>query len=182
MCIIKKIIKELDNVYDKEKYEKIIKKYNETYVDFAIYIKYNVNKNKDKLINNEIIEKILKRHQDGFRKNIIKKYNRCIVTGTDAEYCEACHIIPYSESNNKKKFSMSNGLLMDPTIHKLFDKYDVSIDPVTSTFIVSKKLLKSNVVPMINIYNGKHINGIDNDTLGNLKKHYKKFKQINKYL
>ena len=39
-------------------------------------------------------------NQDTFRKEVIKKYNKCIISHSIDIECEACHIIPYSICKN----------------------------------------------------------------------------------
>ena len=134
MCLIKRIIKQLNNIANDAQYNKLVEKYNKTYVDFALYVTYGTDSNK--LSNSEICKKILQRHQKKFRNDIVERDTKCIITGSDEKYCEACHIVPYAESSNKNKFNINNGLLLCKMIHDVFDKYQVSINPVTSRFVV----------------------------------------------
>lgn len=121
----------------------------------------------NKLIRNPIA-------QDMYRKAIINRYKKCIISNMNIEVCEACHIIPFSESNN---FDINNGLLLNSNLHKLFDKYYWSINPETLCVEVSKKC---NTYDCITIYNNKHLVILKqfNETIEYLKEHYKQFKML----
>lgn len=58
---------------------------------------------------------------------IMKKYNKCIITSTDKDYCKAAHIVPYSECTDEQKYDVNNGLLIDLILHKAFELYKWSI-------------------------------------------------------
>jgi hypothetical protein len=75
--------------------------------------------------------------QDSFRKELIKKYNRCIISNSIDIECEACHIIPYSICKN---FDVDNGLLLSSDLHKTFDKYCWSINPKTLKVEINKNI------------------------------------------
>ena len=88
--------------------------------------------------------------------------------------CEACHIIPFSESNN---FDIDNGLLLNSNLHKLFDKYYWSINPETLCIETSDKC---NTYDCITLYKNKHLEILQkfNKTIEYLKEHYKQFKTL----
>ena len=65
--------------------------------------------------------------QNAFRDGLINRFNKCIISNMHFDVCEACHIIPFSES---KSFDIDNGLLLNCILHKLFDNYEFSINPV----------------------------------------------------
>ena len=75
--------------------------------------------------------------QDSFRKELIKKYNKCIISDSIDIECEACHIIPYSICKN---FDINNGLLLSSDLHKTFDKYLWSINPNTLKVEINKNI------------------------------------------
>ena len=75
--------------------------------------------------------------QDSFRKELIKKYNRCVISDSIDIECEACHIIPYSICKN---FDIDNGLLLSSDLHKTFDKYCWSINPKTLKVEINKNI------------------------------------------
>lgn len=110
--------------------------------------------------------------QEQFRKDLIKLYNgKCIITGS-GKPLEAAHIIPHSECNN---FKIENGLLLRNDIHKLFDDFDISINPNTLKVEMTKDTsdedtYKNYQNKKINIDN-KYFDGIK----ANLKMHYMEF-------
>ena len=63
-----------------------------------------------------------------FRKQVILRYNRCIISNMPINVCEAAHIIPFSKTLS---FDVDNGILLNSILHKLFDKYYWSINPKT---------------------------------------------------
>ena len=56
--------------------------------------------------------------QTKFRKDLIDFYGHCIISADDSEICQACHIIPFSET---KYNHIDNGLLLNYNLHHLFD-------------------------------------------------------------
>ena len=58
--------------------------------------------------------------QTKFRSELIKFYSCCIISGDDPNQCQACHIIPYSDT---KLNHVSNGLLLNYNLHHLFDSF-----------------------------------------------------------
>ena len=66
--------------------------------------------------------------QTNFRNEVIKYFNVCPITGLGPDECEAAHIIPVSSNG---EYILSNGLLLGAQIHKTFDKYLWSINPLT---------------------------------------------------
>ena len=111
-----------------------------------------------------------------FRNEIIKRYETCIITNMDELFCEAAHIIPFSESEN---FDIENGILLNCILHKLFDKYMFSINPDTLCVEVSNINLKYNILKNIN---NKKIIKLKSHykTIENLKKHYNEYiKKLN---
>lgn len=125
-------------------------------------------------------------HQDIFRKELIKKYNRCIISNSIDIECEACHIIPYSIC---KSFDVDNGLLLSSDLHKTFDKYYWSINPGTDSFYKSSSrvspsadLLKIEINEYINDcgkiknYENTKVNiKLNSDLYKNLLYHYNEF-------
>lgn len=81
-----------------------------------------------------------------YRDNLIKKYNRCPITNTHYKLCEACHILPYSNSKKKEKFDVNNGILLSSTLHKAFDRNYFTIDEKTcKTKIIEKNIIKDDI-------------------------------------
>ena len=97
------------------------------------------------------------REQIKFRKNLINKYDTCIITGIDKELCDACHIKPYSICKQNEKFDINNGLLIKKDIHYLFDDYDITIDCVNLEIIIPDIVLNDRKYRKIRKYNRKTI-------------------------
>ncbi len=114
--------------------------------------------------------------QDKFRDLLIKRYNKCIITGNGDAVCEGCHIIPLSECNN---YDIDNGLLLDNSIHTLFDKYLLTIYHKTSQIMIKEKILKNDNYVNFTKYNGMKIENLNQNTLNNLKLHNEKYFENN---
>ena len=114
-----------------------------------------------------------RRGQNEFRLNIINRDKVCIISGDDVDICEACHIIPYSES---KSYNINNGILLNRILHDVFDKYDLTIND--NKVFLSDKILNKTTYKNIHIYHNKYIN-VPKECIDNLKQHYNKF--IKKY-
>ncbi len=70
--------------------------------------------------------------QGSFRRDLVKHWNGCSVTGfKQIDILIASHIKPWKDSKNEERLDSFNGLLLLPTIDKLFDKGKI---------IISKKL------------------------------------------
>jgi hypothetical protein len=108
--------------------------------------------------------------QDSFRKELIKKYNRCIISNSIDIECEACHIVPYAICKN---FDIDNSLLLSSDLHKTFDKYYWSINPNTLKVEINKNI---NDCGKIKKYEDKTINiKLNNNLYNNLLYHYNIF-------
>ncbi len=93
--------------------------------------------------------------QNLYRNEIIKRFNNCILSNMHYDVCEAAHIIPFSDAPNEDCYNIDNGLLLNSILHKLFDKYDWSINPETYCIEIFNKS-----PPIYNImkeYEGKYI-------------------------
>lgn len=78
----------------------------------------------------ENIQKICEERegQNKFRHDLIIRDKKCLISEDNAEICDACHIIPYSES---RSYDIANGLLLNKCFHKMFDSYIITIEPTT---------------------------------------------------
>ena len=126
--------------------------------------------------NVKIVELKSKRlNQTEFRKEILKKYKKCVISGNNCEYeIEGCHIIPVSDDGN---YDIDNGLLLERNLHSTFDKYLWSINP--NTLFIECGTLKN--IGSIEKYRGKKIILPMNTSLyNNLSCHYNKFLSIHK--
>ncbi len=153
-----KIIKHLDNKELDKIYNELIIKYNKHDVDFILY-------NEKKYIYEEKKEINDRRYQDKFRKELIKKYGKCIITGKNAEICEAAHIIPYSEHVN---YDINNGLLLCRELHTLYDRNKFIIDPEKQIIIFNDEILNDESYNEYNKYNNTKIN-LNKKTLNYIK-------------
>lgn len=92
--------------------------------------------------------------QDEFRKNLIIRDKKCVVSQKHiAKECQACHIIPFSEGGS---YSISNGLLIANTFHKLFDDFYWSINP--KNYKIDVLFDDEEIVGSIYEYKDKKIN------------------------
>lgn len=114
--------------------------------------------------------------QNAFRDGLINRFNKCIISNMHFDVCEACHIIPFSES---KSFDIDNGLLLNCILHKLFDNYEFSINPVD---LIVEVCEKSNNFDYLKQFNKKYIKSLDiyTKTKELLKTHYGIFKEKTK--
>jgi len=79
-----------------------------------------------------------RRGQHEFRQRLLHIYQRCLVTGCNAEEAlEAAHIQAYSEAGT---FEVSNGLLLRADIHTLFDLGFLTIETSAMTVIIATAL------------------------------------------
>ena len=95
-----------------------------------------------------------RRKQDEFHKQLITRDKNCVISNKTSLVCQACHIIPYALCNENEKYDINNGLLLSADIHILFDKYMISINPITSTIYLINELLNDE---MYNKYHNKKI-------------------------
>ena len=85
--------------------------------------------------------------------------------------CQACHIIPYSESNKEDIYNIDNGLLMTYNLHVLFDNKDLIIDPITIQLHFTSKILLDDTMKEFTKYEGMKLN-IHPNSVYYLKKYY----------
>lgn len=68
-------------------------------------------------------------NQGIFRDKLIKRYNKCCLCNiSNKVFLTASHIKPWSDSNNKEKLDIDNGLLLCKNHDALFDKGFISFD------------------------------------------------------
>ncbi|MTJ00854.1 HNH endonuclease [Idiomarina piscisalsi] len=76
--------------------------------------------------------------QDHFRRQLIRRWQSCSVTGIEkADVLLASHIKPWSLSSDGEKLDAYNGLLLTPALDRLFDKGFV-------TFKRNREIILSN--------------------------------------
>ena len=127
------------NLYTKEK------------INFIMY-------NLFQYIHTETEEKEKRSDQQSFRQDLIERYNECIISGVSDEVCEACHIVPHSNCEDKDKYNVDNGLLLRSDLHILFDKGLLKINPHTSEVLLSEKILLNPKMKQYYELNNKKIN------------------------
>ena len=113
-----------------------------------------------------ILKKRSKRGQRRFREKLIERYYKCPIDNLDYTLCEACHIVPYSESQDNERFDVFNGILLTPTLHKIYDKNYFKIDENSCRVeIIEQNIIKDNIsISDIKrlVKNGKYISELDN--------------------
>lgn len=98
--------------------------------------------------------------QTKFRQEVVNFYNNCIITGDDNIICQACHILPYSET---KYNHVDNGLLLNYNFHQLFDSFLISFkfkekfDDIFDLYyvVISSKIINKHTFSNYKIYNDK---------------------------
>ena len=78
---------------------------------------------------NDCSSKTKRLNQEEFRKLLLNKYKKCIITNNNCiDELEACHIVEYKDSGES---DINNGLLLERNIHSTFDKNLWCINPDT---------------------------------------------------
>ena len=107
-------------------------------------------------------------NQSDFRKVLIDTYKCCVVTGFgDIDELEACHIVPYNVSNTY----IDNGILLNRMIHKTFDKYVWSINPLTLKVEISDTINNNSSI----VHYKDKIIPIRHESIRYIAQHYSKF-------
>ena len=110
--------------------------------------------------------------QQLLRNELLKKYQRCIITDFCGKYCETCHILPFSECSEDEKYDINNVLLLSPNIHTLFDNRQIKINPDTQRVELSNEILNDeHMYKHLEEYHGKKLN-LNKQTIKYLKKSY----------
>ena len=117
----------------KQEYDKlIILSYSLNDIEVYFMLKYNININTYEFVNKRI-------GQTEFRNNLIERFQRCIIT--NSEIFDACHIVPFSLSNN---MDVNNGILLNKCHHDYYDKYYWSINPHTYQIDINYNKISSD--------------------------------------
>ena len=162
------------NINHEELYNKLIEKYynnNNNSIFIINFIMYDKFKYYPLNSPNPEIIKLAKERigQTEFRYNIINRDKVCIITGDDADICEACHIIPFNECKN---YNINNGILLNKNLHDMFDKYYFSFN--NNKIILSNKILNKKAFINYHKYHNNIIN-IPKECIENLNIHFNKF-------
>jgi putative restriction endonuclease len=95
-----------------------------------------------------------------FKKEIPKIYNyTCavsgmrIITDSDVQMIDACHIVPFSESHDD---TITNGISLCPNLHRAFDRGLISLD--TEYRVLVKPFTEQENFYSIKQFEGKQIN------------------------
>lgn len=117
-------IKKLEKENLNDEFIKLSKEYDIEIIQFIFFQAHNFifDENKFKI-------QLTRALQHKFRNDLIKLYNRCIIT--NVSNFEACHIIPFVDTDYHNRYDKYNGILLKPDLHVLFDKFIFSINPET---------------------------------------------------
>lgn len=61
-----------------------------------------------------------------FSRKVNARDKHCLITGNDAEECDACHLVPDTiceKLDSCYRYDPRNGILLSKTLHNLFDKF-----------------------------------------------------------
>ena len=84
---------------------------------------------------------VRRRGQPQFRQKLLDTYQRCIISGCDAEDAlEAAHIRTYATGGTNH---LSNGLLLRADLHTLFDLGLISIEPEAMVILIAPILMNT---------------------------------------
>jgi len=106
--------------------------------------------------------------QGAYRKRIIHRWEyKCAVTGFDKlDILIASHIVPWSDSTDKERLDVDNGILLSPNYDALFDRHLISFENsgkiILSDAIDDKAYLKIGVtgkerISDLSIYNHNYL-------------------------
>jgi predicted restriction endonuclease len=167
-----------------EKYDELLA--HETYRKLYLTNLFNENmlslyfENNYDYIYEETSEKKDRRFQYRFRKELIERYETCIITGISHRSCEAAHINPHSKCSGSSKYDVNNGLLICKNLHTLFDSEDkeLKIDPETLIVKLSNDILNDPTYEEYHKYHNKKIRcDLNENTRNYLKQYYTSPKQ-----
>jgi hypothetical protein len=107
-------------------------------------------------------------NQTHFRKAVLKEYeNKCAITGiTLTAILEAAHVIPANGDND----CIENSLLLSKNMHGLFDRFLISINPLTNQLELASNVRGHG----FDEYQGKVIEHVVSEV--SLQWHYSEFK------
>lgn len=79
--------------------------------------------------------------QGAFRKSLLKEKKQCFVTGyPDPQVLVASHIKPWARSSDTERLSPKNGLLLIPTLDRVFDRGLISFEE-EGRILISSRLM-----------------------------------------
>jgi hypothetical protein len=114
----------------------------------------------------------IRTRQDIFRDEIIKKYQKCIISGIHYASCDAAHIYDLQYEEN---YSIHNGILLNKTLHYEFDELVWCINPDSKCIEINNKI-DNYEYREIYKYIGKNLEHIiGNENMPYLERKYKLF-------
>ena len=125
-------------------------------------------------------------NQTFFRNAVLSSYNsQCCISGlSEPKLLEACHIVDWSE-DAANRTNPSNGLCMNPLLHRAYDKFLISVDTDYKVNIADKLLENSkNDLSLFNYFKNLDKKPIQSPTRffpnrDFLEIHHKKFLEVN---
>ena len=117
---------------------------------------------------------VVREGQQYFRKRVLENYNHiCCISGSKIEQIlEAAHIVPYTGLYSNR---IDNGLCLRVDIHRLFDKFLISINPSTNQVQLSKGVDSDSGYASLN---GKELMcGITRPSKYYLEQHFRTFRK-----
>lgn len=102
---------------------------------------------KDPKITEKIKERLIKSRigQGIFRDKVIDEFGSCVISKVDYDrILQASHIKPWVECSNKERLDKNNGLLLTPTLHKLFDLGFIGFND-EGKLLISKHISEANI-------------------------------------
>ena len=159
-----------DELLAQETYKKLnsMNQFNENML--SLYFENNFD-----YIHEETTEKKNRRFQDRFRKELIERFETCIITGISHKSCEAAHIIPHRTCSGSSKYDVNNGLLICKNLHSLFDNEDkdLKINPETLLIQFSNTILNDPDYEEYHKYHNTKIRcDLNEDTKKYLRQYY----------
>jgi len=109
--------------------------------------------------------------QGYYRQQIIEKWGgKCPITGINVKsILISSHIVRWSESNDKERLDVENGILLSPLFDSLFDRHLISFKD-TGEILISEKLNKENIDRL----------GLSDDLKINISEGMKKYLKIHR--
>jgi hypothetical protein len=88
------------------------------------------------------VERVIRKYQGKFRDSLLDAFQgKCAITACDVERAlDAAHIFPY---RGDKTDYLWNGLLLRLDLHRLFDSYLLTIDPLSGQVYLEPSLMNS---------------------------------------
>jgi len=174
MLSLKEIIKHINENDINEAIDNLLYKYNCYYINIELAFHLMSSENKD-IIKHTLSEK---RDDYNFRKSVRTYYNdECIISNHSFEECSICHIKPFSICNINEKYNPLNGIILNNSLHALYDKFLFTIHPTNYNIILSNKINSKNT--SITKYKDEYIN-VNPDSYEFLSWHYTNFMDFNK--